>query len=132
LPPAEQPALEDRTAVRHANEFLASALAQGEAGSSAEAEQLAEEARRRTAARDASAIALSAGLADAVKATAQPVVTPQAEAPREEPDTDVPAEPPSVELSMSGLGADELGDYPLREYEEAESAKEAVPYDDVV
>ena len=50
LPPAELPPPEDRTAVRQATEFLAAALTEGGTDSSAtqEAQQKAEEARRRT------------------------------------------------------------------------------------
>jgi uncharacterized protein (TIGR02266 family) len=47
-PQSELPAPEDRTQVRHASEFLASAL-QGTSAASAEAERKAEEARRRSA-----------------------------------------------------------------------------------
>ncbi|MGE3629442.1 MAG: TIGR02266 family protein, partial [Sandaracinaceae bacterium] len=48
-PQSELPAPEDRTQVRHASEFLASALAEGNASSAKkEAEERAEEARRRT------------------------------------------------------------------------------------
>ncbi|MBC7172047.1 MAG: TIGR02266 family protein, partial [Polyangiaceae bacterium] len=65
LPPAELPPLEDRTAVRHASEFLATALATGDAGSSVEAEQIAEEARQRAAARAATEIKLSGAVAEA-------------------------------------------------------------------
>ena len=50
LPPAQQPAPEDRTAVRHAAQFLASALSESgtDAEAAREAEEKAEEARRRT------------------------------------------------------------------------------------
>src|SRR5690606_29810978 len=48
-PESELPPPEDRTQVRHASEFLASALSEGAAGSAAsEAEKKAEEARKRT------------------------------------------------------------------------------------
>jgi len=48
LPPAELVAPEDRTTVRHASEFLATALADGDADAAKEAEANAEAARKRT------------------------------------------------------------------------------------
>jgi uncharacterized protein (TIGR02266 family) len=53
--PPNQVPLEDRTAVRHASEFLATALAAGQGDASAEAARIAEEARRRTEALEAAA-----------------------------------------------------------------------------
>ncbi len=48
LPAAELPAPEDRTTVRHASEFLATALADGDEDAAKEAEANAEAARKRT------------------------------------------------------------------------------------